>query len=145
MVNLTRKKEGKKEKLPEITRLMDVLKSLSLKPVDIARDNDISERTITNFIWENKPIGGQLLRILHVKYGVSIDWLLSGTGEMFVAAGGINEQKPEYTVINPRAWRMQSFITEFMASASDDEKVWLEMQFKFSVPQYAQFLERVGK
>lgn len=143
MSTLARNITSRKKKSLEITRLLLLLKTLDLKPIDIANENDIGERTITNFIWNDIPIGGQLLRILHSKYGVSIDWILSGTGSMFLNSHAIQDPGENYSEIDSRMWRLQRFIAEFMNSANKDEQAWMEMQIKFSIPQYAQFLEQL--
>lgn len=142
MANLTHKKRGSKKKSPEITRLVSLFKALNLKPADIAKATDISERTITNFIWEDTPIGGQLLRKLHVIYRVSLDWLLSGEGDMFCRAKSVSDIAADYVVIDARKLRIHSFVDEFMTSASEDEKAWFEMQLKFNVPPYRAFVEK---
>lgn len=49
----------------------------------VAASVDTAERTINNHIWNNIPLGGQLLRELHHEYGISIDWLVSGKGNMY--------------------------------------------------------------
>ncbi len=72
-----------KQKSPEIQRLKQLLKTLDEPVSVVAEQTGISERTIKNTIWYNQPIGGQLLRQLRQCYSVSIDWLLSGEGEMF--------------------------------------------------------------
>jgi len=143
MNTIARNNTRKKNKTPEITRLLELFEVLDKKPFDIAKDIEISERTITNFIWNDSPIGGQLLRKLHLKYGASIDWILSGTGSMFAVDHSTQEPPANYAVIDQRTWRLQRFIADFIDTASPDEQAWLEMQIKFSVPQYAQFLEQL--
>jgi len=140
MNTLTPKKRSSKKKTPEIARLLSLFDALELKPIDIAKDTGVSERTIMNFIWNNSPIGGQLLRNLHLKYGVSIDWLVSGRGAMFVEWDHTSEPGQSYEASNPRSLRIVSFIDEFMQSASLDEQAWLEVQLKFAVPPYRDFL-----
>ena len=54
-----------------------------------------------------------------------------------------DKDKPKYEAKNARALRMIEFIDQFMRDAQEDEKAWLEMQVKFSVPQYAQFLNNL--
>lgn len=130
-----------KNKTPEITRLLLVMDALDLKAADIASKTKISERTITNFIWNDTPIGAQLLRELHAKYGVSIDWLLSGSGSMLLSQTseptGIYNITPSSDL---RVQRMCTLIQELMSSASSDEQAWLETHFKFSMLQYQQML-----
>ena len=73
-------------KLPELERLQSLFDAMNLTVAEIADTTGIAERTILNYRWNNAPIGGALLRQLHVQYGASVDWLLSGVGEMFVDA-----------------------------------------------------------
>ncbi|MFZ2405499.1 MAG: helix-turn-helix transcriptional regulator [Methylobacter sp.] len=136
------KKGNVHKKIPEIERFRLFLKSSRVKTSDIAKETDSSERTINNYIWKNLPLGGQLLRHLCTRYNVSIDWLLTGRGSMLLDE--VNEQASVYVVsdVNPRAMRICSFVQEFMQSASDDERAWLEMQVKLHVPQYVEFLKR---
>lgn len=117
------------------------MEALGLKAADIASKTKISERTITNFIWNDTPIGAQLLRELHAKYGVSIDWLLSGSGSMLL--GQTNEPAGAYEVTpssDLRVQRMCALVQELMSSASPDEQALLETHFKFSMRQYQQML-----
>jgi plasmid maintenance system antidote protein VapI len=141
MNKITRKTRGSRNKTPEITRLLLVMDALGVKAADIASKTKISERTITNFIWSDTPIGAQLLRELHAKYGVSIDWLLSGAGSMLLSQtsepSGVYKVTPSNDL---RIQRMCELIQDLMDSASADEQAWLETQFKFSMRQYQQML-----
>lgn len=115
--------------------------TLGLKAADIASKTKISERTISNFIWGDTPIGAQLLRELHAQYGISIDWLLSGSGSMLL--GQTSEPPGVYDVNSDttlRIQRMCALIQELMSSATPDEQALLEMHFKFSMRQYQQML-----
>lgn len=142
MINVAAKKRRVNKKSPEISRFILFKDRLGLQVADIAKETDTSERTINNFIWRDEPIGGHLLRQLHEKYHVSLDWLLSGEGEMLLDQG--NESKSAYTVTlgdNQRAQRMCLFIKQFMESETLEEQIKLEMSFKSSIPQYQQFLD----
>jgi transcriptional regulator with XRE-family HTH domain len=141
MNTITRKIRRSRNKTPEITRLLLVMDALGLKAADIASKTKISERTITNFIWSDTPIGAQLLRELHAQFGISIDWLLSGSGSMLLGQTG--EPPGVYDVTpdsNLRVQRMCALIQELMSSASPEEQAWLETHFKFSMRQYQQML-----
>lgn len=74
----------KKIKSPEITRFLMLLDKLELNASILAERTGVAERTINNYIWGDMPIGGQLLRGLVEFYGVSVDWLLTGHGRMFM-------------------------------------------------------------
>lgn len=142
--NLTPKNWIGKKKEGEIYRFQLVMAELNLKPEDIQRDTGVTVRTITNSIYEEKPLGSKLLREIHAKYGVSIDWLISGKGKMLGASGEhvsyVSEKTAEYDSENPRLNRVVGFVSEFMANAEEDEKAWLETQMKFTISQYQQYL-----
>jgi transcriptional regulator with XRE-family HTH domain len=74
----------KKVKSPEIVRLKAVMAALGIDEAALSAATGVSERTITNYTWSNKPIGNELLRALLNKYRVSLDWLLAGVGSMFL-------------------------------------------------------------
>lgn len=76
----------KKTKSGEIERLQLLLAALNETPGSIEEKTGISARTINNYIWGDNPLGGQLLRALNEQFGVSVDWLLSGRGSMFIQA-----------------------------------------------------------
>jgi len=135
MHTITPKKEGDKKKRGEVLRLIQLMEYRNMEAVDLAKVTDVSERTIKNCIWDNSEIGGRLLRGLHLKMGVSVDWILSGEGDMFA---GIKEPSASYE--DSRSSRMVKFIKKWMSEQSDDEKAWLEVQFSFAVPPYKDFL-----
>lgn len=145
MVNVTAKKRRVNKKSPEISRFILFKERVGIHVADIAKETDTSERTINNFIWRDEPIGGHLLRQLHEKYHVSLDWLLAGIGEMLIDLGDKTKQpKSAYVVTlgdNARAQRMCLFIKQFMECETLEEQIKLEMSFKSSIPQYQQFLE----
>jgi hypothetical protein len=130
-----------KKKIGEVQRLLQVMAKHHLQADDLAEITGVSARTIKNCIWNNSEIGGQLLRGLHLKLGVSVDWVLSGNGSMLP---GIGEPAALYDA-DSRGGRMIRFIKKWMRDSSEDEKVWLEQQFKFAVPQYRQFIEEAGE
>lgn len=84
MSNISRKKIRATNKSPEITRLIHFMNENDLNAADLGASVDIAERTITNYIWNDTPIGGQLLRQLLLVHGVSIDWVITGEGDMYV-------------------------------------------------------------
>jgi plasmid maintenance system antidote protein VapI len=141
MNKITRKTRGSRNKTPEITRLLLFMDTLGLKAADIASKTDVSERTITNFIWGNTPIGAQLLRSLHANYGVSVDWLLSGAGAMLLNRTsepvGVYEVTPSSDL---RIRRMCELIQELMNSVSPEEQAGLETHFKLTMNHYQQML-----
>lgn len=142
--NLTPKKWIGKKKEGEIYRFQLFLAEKNINPEQIQKDTGVTVRTITNSIYEGKPLGAKLLRELNAKYGVSIDWLVSGSGQMFVGSTvshlKISEVSAEYLNDDPRFNRVVGLVQEFMANANEDEKAWLETQMKFNISQFKQFL-----
>lgn len=63
-----------------------------MSAADLAASIESAERTITNYIWNDTPLGGQLLRELLLVHGVSINWILSGQGTMYVNDSGCKKE-----------------------------------------------------
>ncbi len=115
---------------------------LDIQPVDIANKTGISERTVKNGIWDNKPISGKLLRALYTHYQVSMDWLASGNGPMFCnSADHIAEDSAVYGD-NPRTARIVDLINEWMSFANPDEQAWLETELKFKMHVYKEYFSK---
>lgn len=72
----------KKTKAPEIERLTQFMAHEKLTAAELAAQLDMPYRTITNYLWSDQELSGRFLKTLHRAYAVSIDWLVSGTGEM---------------------------------------------------------------
>jgi hypothetical protein len=142
--NLTPKKWIGKKKEGEIYRFQLFLAEKNINPEQIQKDTGVTVRTVTNSIYEGKPLGAKLLRELNAKYGVSIDWLVSGKGRMFVDTPishlEISEHRSDYKNDDPRFNRIVGLVQEFMANANEDEAAWLETQMKFNISQFKQFL-----
>ncbi len=84
------------KKTPEIERFKKFKLKMKLSYAEIAANADIAERTVAKYVHDDAPLSGQLLRSLATIYGVSIDWILTGKGAMFV--NEISETPTEYTV-----------------------------------------------
>jgi hypothetical protein len=136
MNTVTPKKESIKKKRGEIQRLLELMEFLGLDYAGLSEETEVSIRTIQNCVWNDSEIGAQLLRALHLKLGVSMDWVVSGSGSMFYR----NDEPTADYAEDSRAVRMIRFIKTWMRESDNDEKAWLETQFKFAVPQYQQFL-----
>ena len=81
--------------------------------------------------------------ILAKRKGVSLDWLLLGLGTM-------DGTPTNYSVIaddtvDPRLKRLSGFLAHWMATRSDDDQVWLEMQLARSIPEYAEWVASRAK
>ena len=139
---ITQKNLGSKKKIGEILRFIKAMSALNLQIPDIATKTGLSNRTVENCIYSNYPIGGKLLRELHKNFGISIDWLLSGNGNMMAATEDeIAEEKAIYSSDNPRTDRMINFLKDWSSYASEDDQAWLEMELKFNIKQYKEYLD----
>lgn len=65
------------------------------------------------------------------EFGVSLDWLLLGI-------------KPDATTdsVNPRQQRLQRFTSAWLATRSEDEAAWFEIQLAHAIPDYLPWLSR---
>lgn len=131
--NITPKNGLGKQKEGEIFRLQVFMAFKNLKPEDIQRDTGISARTITHSLYEEKPLGAKLLRELHSFYGVSIDWLVSGIGQMLITKNAVNEQQGEYSADIDRVNSLARAIDLWMSVATEAEKTWLETDIKITL------------
>ena len=111
MTNLPRKKISTSKKCDEITRFIKFLNIKGFNAKDLASSIDVSDRTITNHLWGNTRLGAHLLRELLRVHGVSINWLVSGIGQMFVSTND-DEGEGEMSELTD--------VNEFPAEEDDD-------------------------
>lgn len=123
---------GIKKKSGEILRFLQFMATKRLEPEHIQEDTGVSVRTITNSIYEDSPLGAKLLRQCHLIYGLSIDWILSDSGQMFISSkeNEINQDAGVYVANNDRLSRIITSVDEWMIHANEDEKAWLEVDIK---------------
>ena len=128
---IQRKNLRNKEKPSEILRFEEFMRSADLDYLKIQSDTGISNRTITFSIYEKKPLGSKILRKLHEVYGVSIDWLISGVGEMYaISEKAPSQPKSMHYSSDERKERIIAVIDSWFDSATEDEKAWLEIDIK---------------
>ena len=99
MKTISRKKIKSNKKSPEIARFIEFMNLNGMEYADIAESIEIPERTITNYVWKDQPLSGAILRQLLSVHGVSIDWLLSGEGEMYMGSNSITEKPAGYGAV----------------------------------------------
>lgn len=80
-------------------RFIDFMNENRLKATDLAESIDIPERTITKFIWNDTPLSGAILRKLLTVHGVSIDWLLTGEGGMYLGSNRVSQDRGAYLTV----------------------------------------------
>jgi transcriptional regulator with XRE-family HTH domain len=83
----------RKQKSAEIQRFLQLLDALNETPATLEEKTGISARTINNYIWGDTPLGGSLLRALANVFSVSVDWLMTGCGEMFTESVPANHSR----------------------------------------------------
>lgn len=96
MQTISRKKIKSNKKSPEIARFIEFLNQNGMEYADIAESIDTPERTITNYVWKDQPLSGQILRKLLANHGVSIDWIVSGEGSMYLGSNRIGQDRAGY-------------------------------------------------
>lgn len=133
-----------KKKIGEILRFQRYLDQSGMQPADLAEITGVSERTITNAVYQNIPLGGKFLRELLLKLGVSTDWLLTGNGHMYVnRPDQVEESSQAYPAIPPtRIDHIADFLREWSTYASDQEQIWLEQEMRFRLPQFADYMDK---
>jgi hypothetical protein len=144
MKKLTPEHESDKKKIGEIERFLLFLAKTNIQLSEVAKACDVSERTIKNGIWNNEPFGGRLLRGLHLKFGVSLDWLLSNSGPMLWTDRQVGEPAASYgsAPANDREARLKDFLEEWFRARPEEDQVWLEVQFRRAVPEYEGFMTK---
>jgi transcriptional regulator with XRE-family HTH domain len=83
----------RKQKSAEIQRFLQLLDALNETPATLEEKTGISARTINNYIWGDTPLGGSLLRALANGFSVSVDWLMTGRGDMLTESLPANHSR----------------------------------------------------
>jgi transcriptional regulator with XRE-family HTH domain len=83
----------RKQKSAEIQRFLQLLDALNETPATLEEKTGISARTINNYIWGDTPLGGSLLRALANGFAVSVDWLMTGRGDMLTESVPTNHSR----------------------------------------------------
>lgn len=138
MKTLTPKNECIKQKSGEITRFLQCMEELGLRVADVAEMSGVAERTIKNTIWNDTPLNGDVLRNLHLKKGVSLNWLVSGVGPMLINTAA--DRAVDQASGPARAACLLAFVEEWANTRTPDELVWLDIQIQRAVPEYAAFI-----
>ena len=97
----------------------------------------------SNWRQRNSPPFGICADIAMEK-GVSLDWLIFGIGDMRLGGRAEAPHDPTHTETpraeSPAADRLSQFVYWWHVNRSQDEMIWLEQQFKRSVPEYGDWL-----
>jgi hypothetical protein len=128
------------EAAPIIDRMQEVVGVRT----DIALGQYFSYGSSTVSGWRTRnKVPYEECMILAKRKGVSLDWLLLGTGSIHgdTAPAPITEGSSN----DPRMQRIGGFLLHWTATHNEDEKAWLEMQLARAVPEYAEWVASRGK
>jgi transcriptional regulator with XRE-family HTH domain len=138
---LTPEKWIGKKKNGEVGRFQLFLADSGVQLSDISNKTGVSDRTLKNVIYEEAELGNKLLRGLHHYFGVSIDWIVSGSGSMYINSEMVAEPQTNYgSVDTDREQRIISFLEKWLPVADEDEKAWLEIELKVHIKAYQDHL-----
>lgn len=83
-------------------RLLDLLESLGLSQSQFALRLGVNQANLNQIINGKRPFGKNMQRRVISEFGVSLDWLLTGEGEMLKGSGGAPELGNEVENITPQ-------------------------------------------
>lgn len=130
-----------KKKIGEVERLLLLIEQEGITYDELADMAETSLRTVTNTIYDNKPIGSKILRGLQKKKGVSLDWLLTGEGEMYRTSAPISTTSST----DSTAATLQAWIDHYAQTRTEREVQWLEVEISRRFPDYNRWLIEQGK
>ncbi len=121
-------------------RIKQLRKVKSLTQKDLGLITKTSTSRISEYENGNGcPNAEFLAAIIDCYPEIDLYWLLFS--DNYKHSRGIKEGHADYSE-NRRKERIIQFIDVFFDDASEDEQVWLEMQLKFNLPNYRDFLEK---
>jgi hypothetical protein len=85
----------KTPKSPEVARFMELKKENKLTWEQFSDEIGVPKRTLQHYCWETGVLSGVALRAAHDKFGVSLDWLLTGSGTMYQGTAQPAPEQPE--------------------------------------------------
>ena len=118
-------------------RKIILLKNNNLK--EFSEKADIPYITLQRYLAGNRKPGMDALIKISNQLDVSIDWLLTGEGEMYrkkTIENVENVETSEKTI---------EWLNEWWENADEKHKIWLEVQMQRCFPEYATWLEEKKK
>lgn len=123
-----------------ISRMREVVGVKS--DADLASAVGLGANAPSNWRQRNSPPYSWCADIAHA-YGVSLDWLVFGRGPKRLgrAVEGTSAGPAGHGLdLSPSGRRITQFVGDWDATRPEAESIWLEQQFKRSVPEYAEWL-----
>lgn len=149
------------------------LVAVQLKRITESRGESVREfaglikwpyQTVLNYSNGSRQPGWEFIKALH-DFGINIDWVMDGNGEMYRANRsdqlvrmtyqgngvavhnnhgmiGVGEASAD---TGGRGLRLCDFVKWWMENRTADDQAWLESQIKRAVPEYAEWLKGQGK
>lgn len=130
-----------KKKIGEVERLIRLIEEEGITYDELAEMAEASVRTVTNTIYDNKPLGVKILRGLQKKRGVSLDWLLTGKGSMYLPTStSVSSISTDPTVASLQTW-----LEHYAQTRTEREVQWLEVEISRRFPDYNRWLIEQGR
>jgi transcriptional regulator with XRE-family HTH domain len=117
-------------------RLKNAVKSKKLKLTEFAEQSKIPYATLQKYTANKMVPGGELVIKICTELGISIDWLLTGQGEMY-------RTKTEATKETTKG--ITKWLSTWWDGANEEDKHWLNGQMKRCFPEYAEWCEQEEK
>jgi len=120
-------------------RLKRFRKSKNLTQKSVASSIGTSSGHISDLESGKKLPGSETLYSLMRNFGLNINWLLSGEGEMFLAEGAkasFDEDRTRQAV--------REMIDTFWAQASDEKKAWFKVELERHFPELSGDVDGTG-
>lgn len=135
-----------------VTRISEICQAINLNLKQLAAACDIPYSTFQRYSSGTTEPRAELFTALFIKIGISLDWFVSGQGEMFRAdynrqANAQNAVKQAVTAataptsadLSKREVRLCQFVRWWMDTHEPDDQVWFEKQIERAVPEYAEW------
>ncbi|MEK8017060.1 MAG: helix-turn-helix transcriptional regulator [Candidatus Parabeggiatoa sp.] len=114
-------------------RLKKVIVNKNKTLKDFSKEANIPYITLQKYIAGERKPGADALTKIHIQLGISINWLLTGKGEMYEKKG---TEKVE-TLVGTIEW-----LKEWWDGADEKHRHWLEVQMKRCFPEYAKWADK---
>jgi transcriptional regulator with XRE-family HTH domain len=120
-------------------RLKYLIKNKGLKITEFSKKTGINYRTLQGYIsGEMKPGYDALTKIYEV-FNISIDWLISGEGEIY------REEQPKEKITTFKSKLFLNWLDKWWENADEKHRNWLEIQLKRCFPEYTEWLSQQEK
>ena len=103
---------------------------------------DLAPSAPSNWRQRNRAPYNMCVRIARI-HGVSLDWLVFGSGEMRMSGVGQvhDTSSAAYRVVSDGATRITRFLAVWDATRAPGEITWLEQHLRRTVPEYGRWFD----